>query len=414
MTASAEITAIDAAKIGWPSLEASTLNTSTNAVPAKAPSGLACCGDLDWGSHFCHLYETSQDLIDTLVPFFFAGIAHNEKCIWVTSEPLISADAIAALAQRIPSLPRLLENGQIQIVDYADWYSRASETTSHSLLQVWLDAEVKALADGFSGLRVTGNINFIESREHWDEFEEYERQVSEAFVGHKIIALCSYHLGKTTGTDILDVVQNHNFAVARRKGDWEMIENAATKLAKQELLKVNEKLEQTVTLRTVDLQEALASVEEKKRELEIALTMRDEGQKQLEAELADAQLVHGISATLINEEVTEAFYQKLVEAAAVVMRSDFATMQRFDRGREALELIAHRGFDDQAQEFWRWVPPQRPTSCGMSLHQTKRVIVPNFETWEYSAGEDLDAFRAGGSLLRNLRLYCRAAAYSSE
>jgi signal transduction histidine kinase len=203
-------------------------------------------------------------------------------------------------------------------------------------------------------------------------------------------------LGKTSGTDILDVVQNHNFAIARRRGKWEMIENAATKLAKQELLKVNEKLEQNVAFRTADLQEALASVEDKKRELETALTMRDEGQKRLETELADARLVHSISATLVNEEVMEAFYQKLVEAAALVMRSDFATMQRFDREREALELIAHRGFDDQVQAFWEWVPPQRPTSCGMSLHQTKRVIVPDFETWEYSAGEDLDAFWAGG------------------
>jgi len=377
-------------------MEASILNNSTNEVGAKAPSGLSCCGDLDWGSHFCHLYETPEDLVDTLVPFFAAGIAHNEKCIWVTSEPLVSVDAIAALAQRIPYLKELLDDGHIQVVDYADWYLHASETASHPMVQNWLDAEAKALADGYSGLRVTGNITFIESREQWAAFEEYERHVSEAFVGHKIIALCSYHLGRTTGTDILDVVQNHNFAVARRKGKWEMIENAATKLAKQELLKLNEKLEQNVSFRTADLQDALASVEEKKRELEAALTTRDEGQKRLEAELEDARLVHSISAALVGEEVMETFYQKLVEAAAVVMRSDFATMQRLDRQREALELIAHRGFDDDAQAFWKWVPPQRPTSCGMSLHQTKRVIVPDFETWEYSAGEDLDAFRAGG------------------
>ena len=85
-----------------------------------------------------------------------------------------------------------------------------------------------------------------------------------------------------------------------------------------------------------------------------------------------------------------------MDAAALVMHSDFATMQRFDSEREALELIAHRGFDEDAQAFWEWVPPQRPTSCGMSLHQKKRVVVPDFDKWEYSAGEDLAAFRAGG------------------
>lgn len=377
-------------------MEAIELDRFVSAAPATAPSGLSCCGDLEWGAHFCHLYETRQDLIDTLVPFFSAGIAHNERCLWVTSEPLNAVDATAALAQQIPNLPSLLKDGQIQIVDYSDWYTPVGEMEADSALQGWLDAEVQALAEGFSGLRVTGNITFIKSREEWCAFEQYERRVTESFAGRRIIALCSYHLGMVSGTDVLDVVHNHNFAVARRKGDWEMIENAATKLAKQELLKANEKLEQHVAARTADLRNALATVEEKKRELETALQMRDEGQDQLEAELADAKLVHSISAALINEGVVGDFYQKLVDAAALVMRSDFATMQRFDREREALHLIAHRGFDEDAQAFWEWVPPQRPTSCGMSLNQRERVIVRDFEKWEYSAGEDLAAFRAGG------------------
>jgi hypothetical protein len=175
MTLGSETSSADAVESGRTSVEASILKNLTNAAPTSAPSGLACCGELDWGSHFCHLYETSQDLIDTLVPFFVAGIAHNEKCIWVTSEPLLSTDAISALAQKIPLLPELLAGGQIQIVDHAEWYSRKSEENPQSVLQGWFNAEVQALAEGFSGLRVTGNITFIESREQWDAFEEYER-----------------------------------------------------------------------------------------------------------------------------------------------------------------------------------------------------------------------------------------------
>lgn len=42
-------------------------------------------GELAWGAHFCHLYQTRQDLIDTLVPFFAAGLANNEQCLWITA-----------------------------------------------------------------------------------------------------------------------------------------------------------------------------------------------------------------------------------------------------------------------------------------------------------------------------------------
>ena len=99
-------------------METFKLDHLTHAAKSKAPSGISCCGDLEWGSHFCHLYETRQDLIDTLVPFFSTGLTDNEKCLWVTSEPLDAIDATAALAEQMPNLQAYLNSGQIQIIDY--------------------------------------------------------------------------------------------------------------------------------------------------------------------------------------------------------------------------------------------------------------------------------------------------------
>ncbi|HEX2972338.1 MAG TPA: MEDS domain-containing protein, partial [Tepidisphaeraceae bacterium] len=94
----------------------------TNQMLAKAPpSGISCCGDLQWGAHFCHLYETRDDLIETLVPFFAAGLVNNEQCLWVTSEPLGAPEASAALAERVPNLQDYLDSGQILIVDHSEW-----------------------------------------------------------------------------------------------------------------------------------------------------------------------------------------------------------------------------------------------------------------------------------------------------
>ena len=37
-------------------------------------TGISVVGDVPWGTHFCTFYETTQDLLDILVPFFKAEI----------------------------------------------------------------------------------------------------------------------------------------------------------------------------------------------------------------------------------------------------------------------------------------------------------------------------------------------------
>jgi signal transduction histidine kinase len=156
-------------------------------------------------------------------------------------------------------------------------------------------------------------------------------------------------------------------------------------------------LEERVQERTAELTLALAMVEAQKIELEHALRARDEVQHQLETELADARLLHGISAALVDEDSEAELYQTLVDAATVVMRSEFGSMQRFDAERGELQLIAHHGLDDEARAFWGWVHPGRATTCGKALEAGQRVIVPDFEACDFIAGTaDLEAFRRAG------------------
>lgn len=111
-------------------------------------------------------------------------------------------------------------------------------------------------------------------------------------------------------------------------------------------------LEQLVAERTAELSRALATVEAQKRELEQALRARDDVQRQLEDELEDARLLHDVSAMLVDEQSVGELFQRLVEAATVIMRSDFGSIQRFDQERGELELIANCGLNDEAMAFW--------------------------------------------------------------
>jgi hypothetical protein len=63
---------------------------------------------------------------------------------------------------------------------------------------------------------------------------------------------------------VADVVRTHQFALAKRHGDWDVVETAGHKQAKAEIKRLNEELEQRVVERTSQLtlaSEALRSAQ---------------------------------------------------------------------------------------------------------------------------------------------------------
>ena len=69
-----------------------------------------------------------------------------------------------------------------------------------------------------------------------------------------------------------------------------------------------------------------------------------ESKERLAAELDATRQLQNISTQLIHENDTQALYEKILDAAVAIMRSDFASMQMFHPERGELQLLAHRGF----------------------------------------------------------------------
>jgi PAS domain S-box-containing protein len=122
-----------------------------------------------------------------------------------------------------------------------------------------------------------------------------------------------------------------------------------------------------------------------------------ETQRQLQAELAAIEQLQKISTQLIYADDAEVLYQKLIDAAAAIMCSDFASMQIFYPERGALRLLAHRGFNPIAAASFEWVRPGLGTSCGVALDMGHRAIVPDIELSDFMAGsEELETCRQTG------------------
>ena len=204
--------------------------SSLNQIRRRVPSGLPSIDAVPWGTHLCHFYRSRDDLAAALVPYFAAGLANDEQCLWVTADPLPADAAREALAAEVVDLEEYERRGQIEIIDYQDWYLRTEGMDADEVLDLWLQRERDALSAGRKGLRLTGNTFWLE-REDWESFAAYEAAVHRAFHGRNVLALCSYSLERCTVDDVMDVLRNHELALMRRAGEWETISSATQLVA---------------------------------------------------------------------------------------------------------------------------------------------------------------------------------------
>ena len=203
-------------------------------------SGLDVVGRVPWGSHFCQFYQTKQDLLDVLVPYFRQGLASNEYCMWVTSEPLGVDEAWQALRAREPGLERAAQMGQIEILDYHDWYLRGGTFQAHEVLAGWIERLQAARDRGFDGLRLTGNTFWLEKKD-WKDFVEYEESINKVIGRYPIIALCTYCLDRCGIDEVMDVLVHHQFALIKRQGRWQLIRSAEHEHLTRKLLENEER-----------------------------------------------------------------------------------------------------------------------------------------------------------------------------
>jgi signal transduction histidine kinase len=217
-------------------------------------TGINVVGDLPWGAHFCYFYETKQDLLDILIPYFKTGLENKEFCLWVisNSELLTVEEATSALRNALPDLDRYVAERSIEIIGHEDWFLSGKTFDPHRVADLFKEKLRQALARGYEGMRVNGSPAWLRDAGP-KELRKFEAELDKLFPNERTIASCTYPLALIGPDDIFDVVRTHQFAMARRQGEWEIIETQELIQAKAEIKGLNEALEQRVVERTKEL-----------------------------------------------------------------------------------------------------------------------------------------------------------------
>lgn len=165
----------------------------------------------------------AKDLLETLVPYFRAGLESRECCLWLIPEPLTEAKAQSVLRQHLPDGDRYLADGSIEIVSSRKWYLKRGKFSRARVERLWNEKVEQASARGYAGLRANGNAFWLHKKQ-WRRFEEYERTLNDSLARKSMIVLCSYPIVVCGAAEVLDVARNHHFAIAKRAGKWEIVE----------------------------------------------------------------------------------------------------------------------------------------------------------------------------------------------
>jgi signal transduction histidine kinase len=230
-------------------------------------TGIDVVGDMvAWGAHFCFFYETRQDLVDTLISYCKSGLESEEYCLWIVAEPLTVDEAKDALKAAVPDLDRHLAESRLEVASARDWFLPGGSFDGQRLTGAWYEKLARVSARGYAGMRVTGDTTWL-TKKDWGHFCDYEDGLNEVIGNQRLAVLCTYPLAGCGAPEILDVVRTHQFVLARRHGNWDVVETAALKRAKAELKHLNEELEKRVDERTRQLREASEALRQAQAEL---------------------------------------------------------------------------------------------------------------------------------------------------
>lgn len=192
-------------------------------------SGIPPLGGVLSGTHLCHFYDTTDDYFRTVVPYLAAGLEGNELCMWLHTPPVSASEARAAMHQGVADLDRYVERGLMLFEPAADWLLTDGALNQPYFTRAW-DALIAGMTQrGLAGLRIAGCVACLPGLK-WAEIGCYEQDLNESLAGKPMIALCGYPLATTEAVGVLDVARTHQYAIAKRGGEWDVVETPAIRL----------------------------------------------------------------------------------------------------------------------------------------------------------------------------------------
>jgi PAS domain S-box-containing protein len=164
--------------------------------------------------HLCSVYESQDEQFASAAPFVRIGLERGERCIYVMDGDERFEPVSAALKAAGIEVDRVIRSGALVLTAKDAAHLEGSNFDPHKILNSWKEQTAEALRIGYSGLRLTGETDWVtQGRLGMESLMKYERLATRHFAETGCLALCQYDRRVCTPELILNVIRTHPIVI---------------------------------------------------------------------------------------------------------------------------------------------------------------------------------------------------------
>ena len=147
---------------------------------------------LDLKDHACLVFSNPRRWREFIVDFLVMGVERLERCVYITA--LHTPDHMRhMLAGARSGLERALASGQLLVTHFSQVYTPKGVFEPETTIKGLENSVTSALAAGYKGLRVTGEMHWASYRPPgYTRLAHYEALLNPMFEKHPCLAVCQY------------------------------------------------------------------------------------------------------------------------------------------------------------------------------------------------------------------------------
>jgi hypothetical protein len=182
------------------------------------PAILPSIARMDSGDHYCGIYRTDDDHRAIIVDYIREGIRKHERMFYIVNIQT-AAQLKTTLAQANIDVNELVDSRQLVILTAKEAYLKDGQFDPDKMISLLGEETDKALAEGYTALRATGEMTWALAGEPGSErLVEYESRLNEFFPNKKCYAVCQYDRRRFDAEMLLDILHTHPKVLYGREG----------------------------------------------------------------------------------------------------------------------------------------------------------------------------------------------------
>ncbi|NYB52472.1 MAG: MEDS domain-containing protein [Methanobacteriaceae archaeon] len=168
--------------------------------------------------HLCLIYESLHEWQDAIIPFIRIGLERGEKCVYIV-DSRTARELRTILKEEAIDVEYYEDAGQLVVLNHSDAYTLGGIFDPDSMIQLLINETRKALDEGFTALRATGEMTWVlKGNPGSERLLEYEAKLNrDFFPEYPCVAICQYDRWQFDPEIIKGVVMTHPLLIKGNK-----------------------------------------------------------------------------------------------------------------------------------------------------------------------------------------------------